>query len=166
MAYIYRQKGQVEQAMALYEQSLALKETIGDVKGKSATLHAMANIYLQKGQVEQAMTLYEQSLALNETIGDVQGKSATLAMMAALVGQQGDIERAIRLNLQAAASLAAIEAYGDLATVLSNLSGLESALQLAYLAQSIWLSLRVTTPLDSLVSRLSALFNQIGRAHV
>ena len=29
---IYRQQGQVEQAMALYEQSLALKETIGDVE--------------------------------------------------------------------------------------------------------------------------------------
>ena len=42
MATIYRQQGQVEQAMALYEQSLALKETIGDVQGKSATLHRMA----------------------------------------------------------------------------------------------------------------------------
>ena len=31
--------------MALYEQSLALNETIGDVQGKAATLIQMATIY-------------------------------------------------------------------------------------------------------------------------
>ncbi|NJL48704.1 MAG: hypothetical protein HC929_16010 [Leptolyngbyaceae cyanobacterium SM2_5_2] len=66
------------------------------------------------------MGLYQQSLTLTEMIGNVKGQAATLAMMASLVGQQGEIERAIRLNLQAAASLAAITAYGDLATVLKT----------------------------------------------
>ena len=161
MAYIYWQQGQVEQAMALYEQSLALYETIGDVQGKAATLHEMAYIYRQRGQVEQAMALYEQSLALNETIGDVQGKSATLAMMASLVGQQGDVEREVQLNLQAATGLAAIEAYGDLATVLNNLGVTDFSARNAYLAQSVWLSLRVDNPLDNIISRLSNLFNQV-----
>ncbi|MEY3302851.1 MAG: hypothetical protein RLZZ139_1224, partial [Cyanobacteriota bacterium] len=62
MADIYAQQGQVDQAIALYQQSLGITDRIGDLKTKAATLHQMARIYARQGQVDQAIALYQQSL--------------------------------------------------------------------------------------------------------
>ena len=43
------QQGQVEEAIRLYQESLALKEQIGNVQGKAATLHCLAIIYANQG---------------------------------------------------------------------------------------------------------------------
>ncbi|NJM19581.1 MAG: tetratricopeptide repeat protein, partial [Richelia sp. SM1_7_0] len=45
----------------LYQQSLELKEKIGNVQGKAASLHCLAVIYAQLGEVENAIALYQQS---------------------------------------------------------------------------------------------------------
>ncbi|MGJ3252809.1 MAG: tetratricopeptide repeat protein, partial [Elainellaceae cyanobacterium] len=87
-------QGQVEEAIALYQQSLELKERIGDVQGKAATLHNLAELYAQQGQVEEAIALYQQSLELTERIGNVQGKAATLHQLAGIYAQQGQVEEA------------------------------------------------------------------------
>ncbi len=71
-------RGQLDKAMALYEQSLQIKEQLGDLQGKSATLHNMANVWVTRGQLDKAMALYAQSLEIKEQLGDLQGKSATL----------------------------------------------------------------------------------------
>ncbi|MBI4784667.1 MAG: tetratricopeptide repeat protein [Oscillatoriophycideae cyanobacterium NC_groundwater_1537_Pr4_S-0.65um_50_18] len=96
-AGIYAQQGQVNEAIELYQQSLALLESIGDVKGKAASLHCMAILYAQQGQVNEAIALYQQSLALYESIGNVQGKAASLHQMAVIYAQQGQMEDAIAL---------------------------------------------------------------------
>jgi hypothetical protein len=48
--------------MRLYQQSLEIKERLGDLKGKSATLHEMAYIYVTRGDLDGAMRLYQQVL--------------------------------------------------------------------------------------------------------
>ncbi|MEG4107451.1 tetratricopeptide repeat protein, partial [Microcoleus sp. S13_C5] len=83
------------QAIAFYQQSLELKEKIGDVQGKAATLHCLAIIYANQGEVEQAIAFYQQSLELKEKIGDVQGKAATFAMLGQLLAAQGDFDQAL-----------------------------------------------------------------------
>jgi tetratricopeptide (TPR) repeat protein len=88
-------QGQIEQAIALYQQSLEITDRIGDVQGKAATLHQMAGIYAQQGQVDQAIALYQQSLEITDRIGDVQTKAATLAQMASVYMSQGLIEQAV-----------------------------------------------------------------------
>ncbi|MEH2338537.1 tetratricopeptide repeat protein [Nostoc sp.] len=71
---IYANKGEVEQAIALYNQSLEIEERIGNVQGKAATLHRLGRIYANKGEVDEAIALFNQSLEIKESIGDVQGK--------------------------------------------------------------------------------------------
>ena len=103
--------GNLERAMELYGQSLAIKEQLGDLKGKSATLHQMAGVWVTRGELERAMELYGQSLAIKEQLGDLKGKSATLHQMAGVWVTRGELERAMELYGQ---SLAVDEQLGDL----------------------------------------------------
>ncbi|MEH1790397.1 MAG: hypothetical protein V7L23_33740 [Nostoc sp.] len=64
LGHIYANKGEVDQAMsttgyayALYNQSLEIKERIGNVQGKAATLHCLAILYANKGDVDEAIAV-------------------------------------------------------------------------------------------------------------
>jgi tetratricopeptide (TPR) repeat protein len=82
-------------AMRLYQQSLELEERLGDLKGKSATLHAMANVLVTRGDLDGAMRLYQQSLELDERLGNLQGKAITLGTMGQALWAQGKHGEAI-----------------------------------------------------------------------
>jgi tetratricopeptide (TPR) repeat protein len=109
-ATLLETRGDLDGAMRLYEQSLAIQESLGDVRGKSATLHQMAGVLVTRGDLDGAMRLYEQSLAIQESLGDVRGKSATLHAMAGVLETRGDLDGAMRLYEQ---SLAIQERLGD-----------------------------------------------------
>ncbi|MEH2243929.1 tetratricopeptide repeat protein, partial [Nostoc sp.] len=136
-------------------------EQIGDVKGKATTLNNMALVFAQQGDIPRAIALYEQSLEISEQIGDVKGKAATLNNMALVFAQQGDIPRAIALYKEVAATLAQIRAYSDLVTVLSNLGLTDESNGLVYLAQAIWLTLRIQAPLADTIQLIRALYNTV-----
>ncbi|MBN3869410.1 MAG: tetratricopeptide repeat protein [Nostoc sp. JL33] len=93
-------KGEVEQAITLYNQSLEITERIGDVQGKAVTLHQLGMIYANKGEVEQAITLYNQSLEIFERIGYVQGKAVALHQLGMIYANKGEVEQAITLYNQ------------------------------------------------------------------
>ncbi|OYD87779.1 hypothetical protein CDG77_27500 [Nostoc sp. 'Peltigera membranacea cyanobiont' 213] len=90
-------KGEVDEAIALFNQSLSINERIGNVEGKAATLHQLARIYANKGEVDEAIALFNQSLSINEHIGNVLGKSATLHQLARIYADKGEEEQAIAL---------------------------------------------------------------------
>jgi tetratricopeptide (TPR) repeat protein len=52
LGMIYANKGEVDEAIALFNQSLEIFERFGDVQGKAATLHQLAIIYARKGEVD------------------------------------------------------------------------------------------------------------------
>ncbi|MBD2560118.1 tetratricopeptide repeat protein [Nostoc linckia FACHB-391] len=111
-------KGEVDEAIALYNHSLEIKERIGDVQGKAATLNNLAMIYANRGEVEQAIVLYNQSLEIKERIGDVQGKAATLHNLASIYADKGEVEQAIALFNQ---SLEITERIGNVQTKAATL---------------------------------------------
>jgi tetratricopeptide (TPR) repeat protein len=136
----------------LYQQSLKLTESIGDVQTKAATLHQIAIIYSQQGRVQEASALYQQSLALTESSGDIQTKAATLHCLGSLKAKLGLIEEAIPLFRQ---SLEIKESIGDVegkAMTLSWLGGLAADVQgdfaaaLDYLQQSLDILERLQSP--------------------
>ncbi|MEL7144471.1 MAG: tetratricopeptide repeat protein, partial [Cyanobacteria bacterium J06573_11] len=137
--------------------------SIGDVKGKAATLHNMADVIAQQGDIDRALTLWNDSLDIKERIGDVQGKAATLANLAYWAGERGDRAEQLTLNLQAAEALGRTRAYSDLLTVLTNLGFTAEVNPTAYFAQAIWLMLRIQPPLSDAISVLNALYQRIEK---
>jgi tetratricopeptide (TPR) repeat protein len=126
MAYILRVRGDLDGAMRLYQQSLELDERLGDLKGKAATLHAMASVLVTRGDLDGAMRLYQQSLELDERLGDLQGKAATLHAMANVLVTRGDLDGAMRLYQQSL----------ELDERLGNLQG--KAITLGTMGQALW----------------------------
>jgi len=64
MAGIYAQQGQVDQAIALYQQSLEIQESIGNVQGKAATLAMMGQLLANNGDFPTAITYFQESLTI------------------------------------------------------------------------------------------------------
>ncbi|WP_017656055.1 tetratricopeptide repeat protein [Fortiea contorta] len=149
----------VESATTHATQSAEISEQIGDVKLKATTLNNMALQFAHQGDIAKAIALWEQSLEIQQQIGDVQGKAATLSNMAGVIAQQGDITRAIALWEEVVSTLAQIRAYGDLVTVLSNLDAADESNSLVYLAQAMWLTLRIQAPLANTIYLIRALYN-------
>jgi hypothetical protein len=69
MANVLVTRGDLEGAMRLYEQSLAIKESLGDVRGKSATLANMAVVQFRQGAQETALGNARESLRLLRAMG-------------------------------------------------------------------------------------------------
>ena len=64
MAGIYVKQGQVDQAIALYQQSLEIKERIGDVGGKAYTLANMGYLSANNGDFQTAISYLQESLTI------------------------------------------------------------------------------------------------------
>ncbi|MFN6572182.1 tetratricopeptide repeat protein [Dendronalium sp. ChiSLP03b] len=161
MAVQIADQGDIPRASALWEQSLEIDEQIGDVKGKATTLNNMAYVIAQQGDISRAIALWEQSLEIFEQIGDVKDKATTLANMACVVGDTGDKARQLELNLQAFLALAQVRAYSDLVTVMGNLGVADESNSLVYLAQAIWLTLRIQAPLADTIYLIRTLYNAV-----
>jgi len=111
VGFLLRHFGDLEGAMGLYRKARAIQESLGDLRGKSATLHEMAHILSVRGDLEGAMGLYRKARAIQESLGDLRGKAATLHAMAGILVVRGDLEGAMGLYRE---SLAIDESLGDL----------------------------------------------------
>jgi tetratricopeptide (TPR) repeat protein len=161
MAGVIAKQGDIPKAIALSQQALKIFEQIGYVQGKAVSLSHMARVIAEQGDILKAITLYEQALEICEQTGDVKGKATTLNNMAEVIAQQGDIPGAITLYEQAALAFAQIRAYSDLITTLSNLGVADESNGLVHLAQAIWLTLRIQTPLPHIIQLICVLYNTV-----
>ncbi len=84
-----------EDAIALYEQSVAIIEQIGDVRGKAATLYQLGILKANSGEIQQAITLFKQSLGITQQIGNVQDQAITLWCLGGMAERQGDYNQAL-----------------------------------------------------------------------
>ncbi|WP_442944929.1 tetratricopeptide repeat protein [Nostoc sp.] len=94
-------KGEVDEAIALYNQSLEITQRIGDVQGRAGTLQSLAILSANKGEVDEAIALYNQALEIYERTGNVQGRAGTLHELGRMYADKGEVEQAIALYNQA-----------------------------------------------------------------
>ena len=128
-AFLLRHFGDLSGAMKLYEEALEIDEGLGDLQGKSATLHAMANIYVTRGDLSGAMKLYEESLEIKEGLGDLKGKSATLAMLAQVQMELKENKKALQALLISLETLEEIGARPDAEAVAGILQSFYRSLE-------------------------------------
>ena len=77
------------------EQSLAIRQQIGDRAGEGTTLNNISQIYDAQGDYETALTYLKQSLAIRQQIGDRAGLCATLFNMGHIHRQNNQMQEAV-----------------------------------------------------------------------
>ena len=80
IAGIYEAQGEIEKALKLYQQGLAIREklvqtrgTPGDQRDLSVSYERIAGIYEAQGEIEKALKLYQQGLAIREKLVQTRG---------------------------------------------------------------------------------------------
>ena len=96
LGYTCERRGEREQALRWYEQSLPIFRELGDRQGQGASLNNIAEIYRQQGKHELALQQYEQNLSIMREIGDREWEGATLNNIAVIYYAQGDYETALQ----------------------------------------------------------------------
>ncbi len=69
---VYRFKGDLDQALELYKQSLVLYKRLDDQRGIAAAFNVLGIVFVNKGNLDQGLDYYQQSLTLREEIGNKQ----------------------------------------------------------------------------------------------
>ncbi|MEH2411181.1 CHAT domain-containing protein [Nostoc sp.] len=161
MAGLKAEQGDISGAIAFYKQSLQIEEDINDLLGKATTLHEIAGLKAEQGDISGAIAFYEQSLQIEEDINDDLEKAATLVNQSYWAAETGDQAKELDYNLQAAVTLAKIRAYINLVTVLTNLGVADESNGLVYLAQAIWLTLKIQPPLAETIELINVLYNRV-----
>jgi tetratricopeptide (TPR) repeat protein len=87
--------------MRLYQQSLALKEQVGDLQGKAATLSQMGNVYMAKHQWGEAKQVVSEALAISRTLDNLSGVAFGLVYVGQIAQGQGESTQA-RTNYEEA----------------------------------------------------------------
>ncbi|MEH1968710.1 CHAT domain-containing protein [Nostoc sp.] len=159
MADVIARQGKIEQALSFWQQSLEIAEHIGEFK--ATILNNMANAIVNQGYIEQGLSLLHQSLKINKDVGNILGQAENLANIACVAGKTGNIPRQIELNLQAIELFAQVKAYGQMATVLRYLGLTDESNGLVYLAQAIWLTLKIQAPLGDTIELIRALYDAV-----
>jgi tetratricopeptide (TPR) repeat protein len=123
------EQGYPDDAIALYEKSLALYENTGHRKGMSGPLRELGAVAYRQGDYRQAVRLTERALAISREYGSAFGAGLAVCTLSDALRAQGDLEQATML-LEESATLLRRTVYPQrvanaLAVTLSRLGSLE-----------------------------------------
>lgn len=102
--------GDFQKALPLMQQSLVIRQQIGDKAGEGAMLNNISNIYLSQGSYKAAMSYIGKSLTISQQIGDSAKEGVACNVISQIFKAQGDYESALSYLKQ---SLAIQQQIGD-----------------------------------------------------
>lgn len=103
-------KGEVDDALKLHEESLAVFEALADQREKALTLCDKARLLIAKGETDQALKVHQERLAIFEVLGDEGARAIRLGDIARLLAAKGEPNQALQVHYE---ELAAYQALGD-----------------------------------------------------
>jgi serine phosphatase RsbU (regulator of sigma subunit) len=103
-------KGDYLKAIDFYQQSLKIREQLGDKQGVSASLSNIGSIYLNIGEMKKALDYLHRSLPLFIAIKNKQGEASALNNIGIIYNIQKDFPKALVYNQR---SLHTYEEIGD-----------------------------------------------------
>ncbi|MFX0092112.1 MAG: tetratricopeptide repeat protein, partial [Candidatus Hodarchaeota archaeon] len=114
--------GNFDQALEYLEQSLALREKVGNKQDIAWSLNEIGIIFSYKGDYNQSLKYHQQSLALRKEIGNKQDISGSLGHIARLYANKSDFSQALQYHQQSLALRKEIGSKKGIAGSLYNIS--------------------------------------------
>jgi tetratricopeptide (TPR) repeat protein len=100
LGMIAQDRGDYDQALDWYRQSLAIKEELGNRGGMASSYHQLGMIAQDRGDYDQALDWYRQSLAINEEVGNRGGMASTISQIGDLLTETGKPQDGLSWNLR------------------------------------------------------------------
>jgi CHAT domain-containing protein/1,2-phenylacetyl-CoA epoxidase PaaB subunit len=97
----HRDRSEYEQAIAFYEQALALYREVQDRAGEGRTLTRLGQAYYALSQYKQALALSEEALAIHREVHNRRDEGITLGLLGNVYARLSQYERALALYEQA-----------------------------------------------------------------
>ncbi len=110
IARLLAAKGELDEALKLYRESLAAFEPLGDKRELAMTLGDIARLLVAKGEVDEALELHRERRAIFQSLGKKRARAIRLGDAARLLTAKADLDQALRLHRE---ELAIYEAEGD-----------------------------------------------------
>jgi tetratricopeptide (TPR) repeat protein len=122
------ERGESGRAVALFDQSLALRRASGDDEGVASSLTSLGVVKRNLGDTVRARVLLEESLELRRRLHDTTGVAATTCDLGIVAFDDGDLETARALFEESLALDRELGDAGGAATNLNNLAHVALAL--------------------------------------
>jgi tetratricopeptide (TPR) repeat protein len=117
LGVIHQDRGEYDEALKKYQQSLEIKEYLGDREGVAGSLHEIGRLHQARGEYDEALKKYQQSLEIEEELGDRAGVATSLHQFGTLHLIRGEYDEALKKYQQ---SLEIEEELGDRAGVANS----------------------------------------------
>jgi tetratricopeptide (TPR) repeat protein len=117
-------QGECARARALFEESLALRQKLGNKPGIANTLHSLGNVIQDQGDYPAARAHYEESLALWQEQGDQEGIATALHSLGQVAHIQGDEATAHQLYRESLMIFGKLGIKGEIASLLEAFASL------------------------------------------
>ena len=95
IGFVYKNKGDISNALSCYEKSRKLKEEIGDKNGLALSLNNIGAIYENQGNIPKALEYFHISLKLQEETDDKKGMAMSLNNIGYIYQHQDEITKAL-----------------------------------------------------------------------
>ena len=157
-------QGDNDRARQVYQESLALRRTVGDAGQIARSLANLGNVAVAEGDFPRARAWYEESLALCDQSGDRAGKANVLNNLGVLARGRGDERLALTMYEQGYRLLQELGDSWSAAVALTNMGNVASALGELEQAQGLYrdsLSLR-----RDLADRQGIVLTLLGLGHL
>ncbi|MHC4065101.1 MAG: CHAT domain-containing protein, partial [Planctomycetota bacterium] len=92
IARLRANKGEVDAALQLHQERMAVYETLGDKRSRAVTLGDIARLRAAKGEVDAALRLHQEEVAVYESLGDKRSRAVTLRDVARLRKAKGEVD--------------------------------------------------------------------------
>jgi predicted ATPase/DNA-binding SARP family transcriptional activator len=113
-------QGDYEWAAALFEQSLALSEELGDQPGTARSLLSLGTVAAERGDQERAMDLSERAAELYQESGDRRGHALAISNLGGIALERGEYVKASTLSEEAYGLFETLEDSEGMALALVN----------------------------------------------
>ena len=96
----YYAQGDYERAISFHQQSLEIRQQIGDRSGIASSFNNLGNAYNSQGDYKAALSFYQQSLEIRQQIGDRSGIASSFNNLGNAYNSQGDYKAALSFYQQ------------------------------------------------------------------
>jgi tetratricopeptide (TPR) repeat protein len=120
--------GKHTEAVPLYEQSLAIRQEIGDRAGEGVTLNNISQIHTVRGEYATALIYLEQSLSIDRELGDRAGEGVTLNNISQIHTVRGEYATALIYLEQSLSICREVSDKAGEACTLNNISEIHRTL--------------------------------------